>query len=206
QHMLYKYSSSVTLRERHCHICLVRFVDLQHSPRSQAHEGGNERIWNLLDADIECVHRIVIELAAISNLIFGRSDALLELLEVAVGLQVGIVLRHRKETAQCRSHTLVCLCLLINSNRLLILAAGLRDFGQRIALEVCVSLGDVEQFTQLVMPLLQKNIDVCPSLVDVILDRNEAVIDRDQVNEEARNREQESKQNNHVHNHLQRVL
>ena len=68
---------------------------------------------------------------------------------------------------------------------LLVLAAGLRDFGQRIALELHVTLGDVEQLGQFIVPLLEQHINVGPGLINVILDRNQTVVNRDQIDEEA---------------------
>ena len=44
------------------------------------------------------------------------------------------------------------------------------------------------------MPLFQHDVDVCPGLVDVILDRDQSVVQRDQVDKRSGNREQKSEQ------------
>ena len=89
--------------------------------------------------------------------------------------------------------------LLVKSHCLLILVAGLRDLHHGIALEVGVALGHVEQFAQLVMALFEHYVDVGPGLVDIVFDRDQAVVNRRQINGHSGDCKQKTKQNNGVH-------
>ena len=70
---------------------------------AEAEQAGNDDIGKLLDTDIVDIDRFVVELAAVGNRVLERADAALQVLEIFVGAQFGIILGHREQIAQAEA-------------------------------------------------------------------------------------------------------
>src|ERR1700690_1033283 len=51
----------------HCYVGLFGFFDLEQGAGFQVHEACDHRVRHLLDADVEGVYRVVVELAAVRD-------------------------------------------------------------------------------------------------------------------------------------------
>src|SRR5574341_1881481 len=80
---------------------LLLGLEFEELRRLEIEHAGDDGVRELLDAHVVDVHRFVVELAPVGDAVFKARDPCLQLLEGLVGLEVGVSLSQRKETAEC---------------------------------------------------------------------------------------------------------
>src|ERR1700736_4473520 len=86
-------------------LALLAYVE--ELARRKAEDAGEQRGRELLDAGVVFAHRVVEEAARRRDLVLDVGQLGLQLLEVRIGLEVGIVLRQREQLPQrARQHVL----------------------------------------------------------------------------------------------------
>ena len=141
----------------------------------------------------------VVVLAAEADLVLGRRQLLLELHDVLVRLQVGVVLDQREELAQGAGQEVLGLCGLAGVGGTGLLgvdggAASLDDLRQGLLLEVHVALHRIDEVRDQVVASLELDADLVPRLVDHVPQPDQAVVGEDQEQDDDRDRDQQDDQ------------
>src|SRR5579872_7567096 len=87
-------------RQFHVDILAIFVGNLEEILVLKVHHARQENIGHLLNAGVVGINVVVEELAAVGDFFFQLGDALLQLHEIIVGLQVGIIFRNRKKAFQ----------------------------------------------------------------------------------------------------------
>src|SRR5258706_1053972 len=142
----------------------------------EADHAGEQCDRHLLDAGVVFLDRVVEEAAAGRDLVLEVGQLAGQLLEVGVGLQVGIGLRQRDQPAE-RDAQLVFggrdLCWSLRRHRTV---AGFYPLIERAALVRGVALHGLDQIGDQVVALFELHVDVGKGLADTLTERNQPVI------------------------------
>ena len=167
----------------------------QRAPQ-QAGQADEQHVRELLHPHVVQVDCSVVVLAAVRDLLLQPGDAPLQLEVGGACLQVRIGFGRGEQPADAMRQ------LLLGGQTLGVgtAAAGARaqrgDFLNQLSLVTGVTLHDVDQLRQLLVPLLEQDVDVRPRLVDLVLDADERVVERDAVGHD---RDCEQQQREHGH-------
>ena len=138
-------------------------------------------------------------LPAEADLVLGRRQLLLELHDVLVGLEVGVVLDEGEQLAQGAGQEVLGLGGLSGVGRARLLGGdgggpSLDDPRQGLLLEVHVALDGVDEVRDQVVPALELHADLVPRLVDQVPQPDQAVVREDQEDDDDRDGDQQDDQ------------
>ena len=146
----------------------IRLVKVEHA--------GNDVAGEHLDLVVELEYRIVITLAHGADAVFRVGEFPLELEEVGVGLEVGVVFDHDIEVAESLAQLAFGLGLVAHTLCVLREVTGLGDVFEGIALVGHVALGGFDEVGDEVVAALEDYIDLGPGFFNAIAQAHEAVI------------------------------
>ena len=175
-------NSAPTLTSR-----LLFVGEFQQLRRKEAEFLRDEHIRKHLHPDVIQIHLVVVQFAAVGDGLFEGDDPALQLLERLVALQLRIVLGDCEQPADAGPQLL----LRRADGGDIARGAGLidrrprpHDFLERFLLELHVAFAGFHQFRQLVVPLLQQHVDVRPRDLDVLAQRDQPVVDADEIDDQ----------------------
>src|SRR5262245_31132400 len=166
------------------------------------HQGGEEDVRDLLDAGVQDGDRLVVELAPVGDLVLERRDPLLQLQEVLVRLEVGVVLGDREQALEGGRHLGAGLSLGGGTLRPQVARAGGDHLFKSVPFVLHVPLAHLHQPRDLVVALLLQDLDVRPRLVDVDANGDQLVVDADEIADDHEGQDNQHDQEDHGHAHL----
>src|SRR6266550_4587018 len=180
----------------------VLLRDLEVVARVEAEDSGQQRVEEGLNRGVVLPDRAVVVLPGEADLVLGGGQLLLELHDVFVRLELGVILDQSKELAQGSGQEVLCLRRLRGAGRSLLLGgdggvASLDDAGERCLLELHVALHGVDQSGDQVMPPLELNTDLVPRFVDHVPQADEAVVHEDEEERDDRDDDQDDPERGH---------
>jgi len=146
---------------------------------AKSESAGEQRCREPLDAGIVFLHRVVEEASRRRDLVLEIGELHLQLLEILVGLQVGIGLGQREDLTQRAGQCILGRALLRRALCRHRGVAGLDHRLERAALMGRVAFHGLDQVGDEIVALLELHIDVREGLVDPLPQRYQAVVDRD---------------------------
>src|SRR3954447_822973 len=138
--------------------------------------------WEGLNLRVELLHAVVVELPRVRNAILGRGQLFLQIQEVLIRLEVGVVLRQREPLAQGTGEHVLGLCLLRGAGLLRLdrAVAGLHDFLERLALVGGVALDRLDEVRDQIVATLELHSDLRPRRIDPVPQPDDAVVGQDE--------------------------
>ncbi len=155
--------------------------DLEHVAALEMHEAGDEDVGDLSDASVVGVDVIIEKFAAVGDTFFEFGDAILQLEEILVGLELGIILRNGEEAVKSTGHEQVGLRLFWNGGSAHGSGASFRDGDKCLLLVLHVSLNRFDEIGDLVVPLLQEDINIGPGAIVLVAQAHQSVVEDDGV-------------------------
>src|SRR5581483_4365809 len=137
---------------------------------------GKQRSRHLLDTGVVFLDRVVEEAAAGGDLVLEIGQFTRQLLEIGVGLEVGIGFRQRDQAAERARELILRRGHLRRSLRRHRRVARLDDVVERAALMGGIALHGLDEVRDQVMTLLELHVDVGEGLVDTLAERDQPVI------------------------------
>jgi hypothetical protein len=135
--------------------------------RLRTRAARDEHVWEGRDGGVVVEHGGVVVLARERDLVLGRGQLLLELEDVLVGLELGIVLDDGEQRAQRAGQRVLGGGLLAGPwRRRRRRGAGVGDVGQDLLLEAHVALDGVHEVRDQVVAALELDLDLGEGLVD----------------------------------------
>ncbi|MEF8853700.1 MAG: hypothetical protein V5A28_14995 [Haloarculaceae archaeon] len=117
----------------------------------------------------------------VGDLVLQGTDTLLELEQILLGAQFGVVLHARTERPKRLPDLLVGRGFLGGRRGAFGLLAGLDEVRQDLPFVVHVLFGGVDEFGEFVLALFQDDVDVLSGLVGPVVQVDELVVDVDRV-------------------------
>lgn len=175
-------------------------VILLRESEDPRHEVCRER----LDRGVETHHRVVVELAGVSDLALCPRELFLQHHEVLIGLEIRISLGHRKQRLQRRAERVFRLALLLHALRAHGHVARLGHLLKSLRLMRRVALHGLHEVRNEVIPALELDVYLRPCILNPITQDDQTVVQDDTCNREKGNKcptsaEQEAKDPRNTH-------
>ena len=171
--------------------------DLEQFRREESEERGDDIAGENLLGDIEFRGDVVVELSGEADPVFCAREFFLQLPDGLVGFQGRIVFGKGEETAErarerllfhCRVGDPRCCCRGVSRGN---------DFLESVLFKFHIAPDRADQIWNEIMPPFQLDIDLLPSVLDLVTERHEAVVLRDDPDCDHRDEEKW----NHKHEH-----
>ena len=153
--------------------------------------------WENLEFGVEVADIAVVEAAGSLDLVFRVGEFVLEFQEVRVGFQIRIGFRQSKDGLERARERIFCNGFVMRACGGHGGGAGGGDFLERSRFMRGIALDRGDQVWDQVVAALQLNVDVRPSLVGLVFERNKAVIRGDEPNGDYGDYSEQNPQNRH---------
>ena len=165
---------------------------------------GNHVGGERLKLRIEVARICIVETSRRGNFIFGIGEFLLQMQEVAGGLQSRIIFRHRKQTLECVGQHVFGLGMfgrgLGGEGR----GAGLRDIGKHFFFMRCVGFHRLDDVWNQIITPLELHLDIRPRFIYAVSASHECVVCYDEPQREEDDDRQNDPKNGFQHNFVNR--
>ena len=142
-------------------------------------DAGKDDAGERLDGVVVVENAVVVALARVAHLVLGVLERGLQVCEVGVCLEVGIGLGHGEELTQGAGKSVIGFHLFVGRVRGDGGIAGGDNGLEGLFLVLGVALDRFDQICDQVAAALELRVDVLPSVIDAIAQRNEVIVDAD---------------------------